>query len=163
MSLIPIIALEKVTDTKSNFLRPENFFYQGFNLKIITRTSGSKTQKEDAYYIYNSLFQYLKKTDPKILIWTMAWFDYSYYINPKVREWDEMYFISLFKDNAGLPNDLRIDYKKLIIFLKNYKYDPLDEVNVLKIITKSIPISGGIGGGKKKCKRNKSTKKKYYT
>jgi hypothetical protein len=160
MSLIPIIALGKVTDTKSNFLRPENFFYQGFNLKIITKTAGSTSQKNEAYFIYNSIFQYLKKTDPKILIWTMAWFDYSYYINPKLKDWDEAYFISLFKDNAGLSNDYKIDYRKLFIFLKNYKYDPLDEVNVLKIITnKTIPISGG----KKKRKINKSTKIRIYT
>ena len=155
-TLVEFEVADKIVDKKSNFLRPDNFVVQGYGMNIITRTSGSKTSYS-IYYVYNLLFQYLKKTDPKIIFWTMSWtLDYSFYINPKLKEWDEVYFSGLFKDNSGLPNDLHVDYKKLFNFLKNYTFNTTDGVNSIQYFSKQLPITGG----KMKRKRNKSTKKK---
>jgi hypothetical protein len=153
-----IIVIDKIIDTKRNFLHPVNFLKQGHERNIITQISGKPCIIQ---YPYDTLFQYLKKTKPKILLLRMGALVIAYQINVKIKEWTLDQFKSMFINNAGLSTDFVIDFDQLFDLLKTYKYSNLDELyGIREQLTTFTVRAVGIGGNKNRKKKTSKYKKK---
>jgi hypothetical protein len=151
-----ILAVDQVVDHKRNLFHPANMTTQGHALNIITQNSGSPRMVGMAYYM---LFQYLKKTEPKILLWRLSLNLVAFIINPEIHNWTLAEFTKMFKNNADLPKDLDIDLTKLFRFLQEYKFSSLDWMKSTKLELTLFEITSK-GGTKRKKTRKKRKKRK---
>ena len=88
----------------------------------------------------------------------LGFIELAFQINPKIKEWTLTQFRNMFINNAELSDKFVIDLDKLFIFLKNYQFDPLDEIKRIQVEAKTKFIMRG--GNHSRKKKNSYSKRK---
>jgi hypothetical protein len=161
--LLGLTAVDKGIADSKNEIKFDNFISQAKDKNILTLIPNCKNDGlfgssivdnkfiNDAYF---NLYYYLvKKEIIKLTAETSSIFTWDgvYTIDLNKSEIDYLKQ-SIKKDASDFPSLLKcyeIDYEKLSVFLKNYKYSAIDEVN---FVTK--------GGKNKKSNKNRTKKRK---
>jgi hypothetical protein len=168
-SFLGIVAGDTVLENNDNQIVFDNFIVQGQKQSILTYKKGcmkdmlgnpidnvSNNILSDTYLsLYDSLVDSdiitKKVTSSSLFTWSNTYI-ISKTISLDAKNIEEILEKKNNKDYQKVKECFVIDFTKLSTFLKNYKYNPTDQVEVLN--------PGKTGGKQNKTKKNKTKKKK---